>query len=273
MELKNIRLVNFTINNGTIHCIRKERLGMNRHWHTYYEVILFENGKGKHIINNRFYDVVAGDIAIMRLTDFHEFHVEKSVDCLDVEIPPGVLSKNIINMLTVIDEDIIVNLNKEDFRKAKEFCLMIGALNDKTDPFYEHYKMHIASVLVLFILEKMEKDVSKKCSENNIRLKEIITYITENLCTDLSISGIAEKFFVSKEYLCSFFKKNTGVTIFSYIRTARLNRAVELLTTTDKKIIEICEMSGFNAMSTFLRDFKKEYGVSPSEMRQKSIEQ
>lgn len=272
MEPKNTCLVNFTINNGTIHCIRKERLGMNRHWHTYYEIILFENGKGRHIINNQIHDIMPRDIAVMRLTDFHEFHIDQSVNCLDIEIPPGVLSKNIINMLSVIDENIIVNLCEEDFHKAKEFCLMIERLNTKTDPFGELYKMHIASVLILFILERMENDFSRKYSEKNIRLKEIITYIQENISTELSIASIAEIFFVSKEYLCSFFKKNTGMTIFSYIRKVRLNRAVELLITTDKKVIEVCELSGFNAISTFMRDFKKEYGVSPSEMRQQITE-
>ncbi len=42
-----------------------------------------------------------------------------------------------------------------------------------------------------------------------------------------------------------------------------------LLESTNKKVIEISADLGFNSVTTFLREFKKEYGISPSDMRQR----
>ena len=104
---------------------------------------------------------------------------------------------------------------------------------------------------------------------DNIRIQEIIAYINDNLTEPLSVSKISEKFFISKEYLCTCFKKNTGETLFSYIRKLRLNYAVYLLENTEKKVIEVCELSGFNSLSTFLTNFKREFGITPLQMRNK----
>ncbi len=271
--LKNIELIDFTMSKGVISCVRKEVIGKAPHWHTYYEIELVEKGKGTHIINNETYEETAGDIFIMRLTDFHELQLKEKALHLAVEVPPGLLPDDIAKMMMLVDRNIITHLNDEDFKKAKAMYLMIEERENSNDVINELSKLHLTCALMLFILERVEKDISEKCSQTNIRLREIITYIQENLSSDLSITNIAKNFYVSKEYLCTFFKKNTGVTIFSYIRKVRLNRAVELLATTDKKIIEICELAGFNAMSTFMRDFKKEFGMSPSEMRQSSENQ
>ena len=271
--LKNIELIDFTMGKGVISCVRKEVVGKAPHWHTYYEIELVEKGKGTHIINNEVYEEKEGDIFIMRLTDFHELQLKEKGLHLAVEVPPGLLPDDIAKMMMLVDGNIITHLNDEDFKKAKAMYQMIEERENSNDVITELSKLHLTCALILFILERVEKDISEKCSQTNIRLREIITYIQENLNSDLSITNIAKNFYVSKEYLCTFFKKNTGVTIFSYIRKVRLNRAVELLATTDKKIIEICELAGFNAMSTFMRDFKKEFGMSPSEMRQNSENQ
>ncbi len=107
----------------------------------------------------------------------------------------------------------------------------------------------------------------EKFKQDDRRIQEILEYINDNLNEHLSVQKIAKQFFISREYLCSYFKKHTGETLFSYIRRQRLNYAVYLLENTDKKVIDICELSGFNAMSTFLSDFKNEFGMTPSQMR------
>ncbi|MDY3031785.1 MAG: helix-turn-helix transcriptional regulator [Clostridia bacterium] len=74
-------------------------------------------------------------------------------------------------------------------------------------------------------------------------------------------------FYISRNYLSAFFKKNMGITLNAYLRKIRLSNAAMQLVSTNKNVTEISLDSGFKSITTFLREFKKEYGTSPSDMR------
>ncbi|MEE1047233.1 MAG: AraC family transcriptional regulator [Clostridia bacterium] len=257
------------LRNNSIYCRRQRFISKNQHWHAYYEIELVVEGEGKHIINGHNYHETEGDIFLMRLTDFHGFSMKRESEHWVVEIPPALMPDEIAQLLVLAEGDILTHLSPEDFNRAKELFFMIEECNDKNNSFYEMQKMHLMCSLVLFILEKVGNNLPEKCSRNNVQIREIIAFIQDNLFKNLSISDIASHFFISREYLSAFFKKNTGITLVSYIRKAKITYASKLVVTTDKKMIEIAEASGFNAISTFMRDFKKEFGISPTEMRQR----
>jgi len=264
---KDIEFIDFR-NKHSIFCRRQKFVTKNQHCHAYYEIEIIEKGVGEHIINGNKYRETPGDICLMRLTDFHEFDMEEPGEHWVIEIPPATIPDDIAKLMVFAESDIIAHLNEDDFMRAKMLYQMVEECNNKNDVFYEKTKMHIVCTLILFILGKAEKNFSEKCSKNNIQIREIIAYIQNNLFEDLSAASIASKFFISKEYLSTFFKKNTGITLVSYIRKTRLSYASKLVVTTDKKMLEICELSGFNSLPTFMRAFKSEYGMSPTEMRQ-----
>lgn len=251
----------------SIFCRRQQFVNKNQHCHAYYEIEIAVKGEGKHIINGQNYRETEGDIFLMRLTDFHGFIMERAGEHWVIEIPPSTIPDDIAKLMELAEGNIITHLNAEDFARAKELFVMIEECNGKNEVFYEWKRMYLTCSLILFILERSEKNFSERYSERGLQIREIITYIQDNLFEDLSTASIASNFFISKEYLSKFFKMNTGVTISSYIRKTRLSYASKLIVSTDKKMIEICEISGFNSLSTFLRTFKKEYGTTPTEMR------
>jgi len=69
--------------------------------------------------------------------------------------------------------------------------------------------------------------------------------------------------------LCRFFKMNTGLTVFEYLNKIKTEFACKLLMDPDKNIMEICFESGFNNLSHFNKQFKKTFGVPPSEYRKR----
>lgn len=254
----------------SIYCRRQRFVNKNMHCHAYYEIELAVNGVGEHIINNETYHEAPGDIFLMRLMDVHSFNMESESEHWVIEIPPSAIPEDVIKMITIADGNIITHLSVQDFVRAKELYMMIEECNGKSDVFCEKMRMYMTVSLIMLILKNVDDNMSEKLAERNIQIREIITYIHDNIFEDLSISNIAAKFFVSKEYLSAFFKKNVGITISSYVRKTRLSYAAKLIVSTNKKIVEICEMSGFNSLPTFLRTFKNEYGITPTEMRQGS---
>ncbi len=255
---------------NTIHCHRQKFMGKNSHRHAYYEIELIVNGSGTHIINGNAYEERTGDIFIMRLTDFHEFVHTKETENWVIEIPTSYVSGDIANMMMQVNGDIVTNLTNGDFEKAKSIYCMIEEVKDKKEKFYDLLKQHLTLSLILFILDRTDKNISKSAS-NDERLYAIIEYINANIAQpELSINSIAAKFYISRSYLSAFFKKNMGITLSAYLRKIRLSNAAMQLASTNKKVMDISVDSGFNSLTTFLREFKKEYGISPSDMRQKT---
>lgn len=103
--------------------------------------------------------------------------------------------------------------------------------------------------------------------KNIERIKGVLSYCENHYRESLSSSQIAEKFYFSREYFARFFKKCTGMTFTMYVKMYRLERAMQELLTTDKKIVEIALDNGFSDDRRFILVFKKQYGITPFQYR------
>lgn len=107
----------------------------------------------------------------------------------------------------------------------------------------------------------------KNTSKNSRAINRIRTIVQEGYDQDLSISRIAEEVFLTPNYISLIFKKETGETITDYITKIRINKAKELLLTTDLKVMEISERVGYENPHYFSTVFKKTVGVHPLKYR------
>ena len=85
--------------------------------------------------------------------------------------------------------------------------------------------------------------------------------------SDLSVDDLAADMSLSRVQLYRKVKAVTGSSPVELLRTARLNRAYQLLLTTDKSVSEVAYEVGFTAPSYFTKCFKEEYGMVPGEVR------
>ena len=99
-------------------------------------------------------------------------------------------------------------------------------------------------------------------------LKNILEYINSNYqnCS-LTLSSIAERFWVNPSYLSRYFKTYMGINIVQYIRSMRIFYAKSLLQSSDMSIAEVAEMVGIKSASHFSKIFENEVGESPSKFR------
>jgi two-component system response regulator YesN len=116
------------------------------------------------------------------------------------------------------------------------------------------------------IIELLENQ--KKGMQTDL-FDEIKAFITENYRMDISLSTISERFYISPFYFCQVFKKRTGQTFLGYITAIRMQKARELLSTSNQMIYEIAEAVGFQNPKYFSRVFEKSSGCKPSEYRSK----
>ena len=87
--------------------------------------------------------------------------------------------------------------------------------------------------------------------------------------SDLSVEDLGSEVGLSRVQLYRKVKALTGRSPVELLRTARLQRARQMLLTTDKTISEVAYDVGFSAPSYFTKCFRDEFGISPSELTNK----
>lgn len=105
---------------------------------------------------------------------------------------------------------------------------------------------------------------------SNLSVRKAMLLIERNISSPLSIEDVARKVNVSHRQLERLFQTELGITPMSFSLKLRLNHAKHLLTHTKHRISFIAFECGFIEFSHFTRQFKAEFGVTPTGMRKQT---
>ena len=84
---------------------------------------------------------------------------------------------------------------------------------------------------------------------------------------EIGAQQLADMVYLAPSYLSSLFKKETGQNLSKYIKQYRMEKAKELLTGTNMKIVNISEQVGYPNVSYFVQSFREYFGISPQKFR------
>ncbi len=99
------------------------------------------------------------------------------------------------------------------------------------------------------------------------RVKRVIELMQVDPSRNFSLGKMAQSVNLSAPYFCYLFKSITGVPPAKYLKSLRMQQAAMLLSTTFLSVKEIVIRVGLTDDSHFVRDFKRIYGMTPSEYR------
>jgi AraC family transcriptional regulator len=98
-------------------------------------------------------------------------------------------------------------------------------------------------------------------------LRELENFVSANLGRNPSLKDVADIVGYSPFHLHRVFKASTGITLYEYISSIRLEKAREMLLLTDMSIVNIAMETGFSDQSHLARQLRRKYGLSPTEIR------
>lgn len=98
-------------------------------------------------------------------------------------------------------------------------------------------------------------------------IKEIKTYIIDNIAEKITIEMLSVKFNIPTTTLKNNFKAVYGTPISAYIRKYKMQMAAELLINTTYSVLEISQLVGYENQTNFAIAFQKIYGITPSKHR------
>lgn len=99
------------------------------------------------------------------------------------------------------------------------------------------------------------------------RVERIILLVERDIRKSITLNDIAHAVNLSPSHVYHLFKSEMGMSHPRYLKMLRIKKAKELLETTFMSVKEIVEAVGVKDGSHFVRDFKKQYKMTPTQCR------
>jgi len=133
-------------------------------------------------------------------------------------------------------------------------------------PDVEEFKIMLTGILTR--MQQMIGDARSKGQKSFVfkAMEYVAAHYNEE---SITIEKVCKNLGVSSAYFSTVFKKETGKTFVTYLTDYRMDKAKELLMTTDKKTYVIALEVGFTDPNYFSYVFKRQYGITPSKFRNK----
>ena len=112
-----------------------------------------------------------------------------------------------------------------------------------------------------------KNELDRMIYHNVMRLRPIINYIANHYKEKIYIETMSEMITVSPDYFTKMFKDSIGRTPIDYINGLRINRAMQMLATTDTSVNDISDELGFSNSNYFHKIFKQYMDTSPAAYR------
>lgn len=222
------------------------------------------DGKGELTIDNQIFQLSKGDAFIIPANKIASYKA-------DIESPwtyvwlgyLGINAPNYTSQLLNASEYIYVLKNLDIDYFFNQITKILNMDNNHSSMFFRTNSILLDIFANLF----EEMNINDSLISKNVIMEEIKYYIDLNYPSNLSVTEIAEKFGFNPSYLSRTFTKKFGISPKQYILKKKINKACELLITTDLNISIIASSLSFEDQLSFSKTFKKNKGCSPIQFR------
>ncbi len=244
------------------------------HHHTECELSIFLSGRGIYTAKERVYEFGPGDVFLFGSDEAHCItEIYEKLDLFNIHFEPRLLwedSDNIelLRLFNGRNENFSNKFSKDDTELSEIVRSIEKEMSDKAPGYAIKVKYSILSAFV-HILRNYDfvnsDDVTVKASSVTRNLKKAMRYIDENLESPLSLNDISAEACMAPTYFSAVFKKFNGISPWDYITIKRVEKAKDMLRTTDMTKLEIAEKCGFTSSSNFYKMFTRITGKKPGE--------
>ncbi len=224
-----------------------------------YNILLAEDGLlAWDVIQNQTPDLVISDVMMPNMDGFEL--CEKIKSTYDTSHIPVILLTALAGKAQQLQG---LGLGADDYI-TKPFDVSI--LKQRISALVKNREIVRDKALRIISVDKEETAIVEN-QLNDKFLKKMAEVVNDNIAnTDFNKNEFASAMNVSPSLLYKKVKSLTNLSPTDFIKSVRLNHAVELLTTKDYSVTEVSELCGFSSMGYFSTVFRKHYGKPPTQM-------
>lgn len=255
------------------------------HRHLQFEIVLFKSGRGLYTTTSGNHDIRPDDVFVFSSNEQHcitDIYDGEDFKFMNIHFEPGYVwgsksdgfSNDALNICFSHNEGfcnrlprnnpytdkiraLLLEIEQEIYEKQSEYALMV------------HNKIYeILVILARHLGYGTGKSVSGEEYRHIKAVRTATDYIRRHLAEEMSLESIAEMVDLSPNYFSHVFKKTTGVSLWDYITSKRIEYACVLLNKNDdRNMLQIAAECGFNNSANFNKTFRRVMGMTPSDFR------
>lgn len=234
------------------------------HDHQFMEIEYIVKGNLTQIINGKKVECNEGDFLFFYVGDSHQLiaQEDKEVEIHNLIFHPKLFDDMMLRKFFPIDKRIqtVVKLPSAERKKLKSIFVMMKKEFAKKD---DGYVCVLHSLLQSMICILLRYGYRKEGFDD--RVQQIINFIEEDIT--LSVSQVADKCGFCTNHIERIFRKNIGLTINEYIIKKKVERAYNLIKTTNLSVESIMEQINLSNKTYFYKILKKHTGKTPGQLR------
>ncbi len=238
-----------------------------------FSVFILLDGEIDYIIEGKRLHLLPKDMLLVGNNELHQSIFKKGLECeyillmvnLDFFIKHNCTDLSEIFFSRALGSDNIIKGSRVLESGIYDIIKRLDAYTKE-----EHPNLVVVSSVIIELLYNLDRQVTKSGKQNykQEKIKDIIEYINDHLTEKISLLDIANRFYLTRQYLCKLFKQSTGFTVNKYISYKRIVLVRELHLS-GMPLSLACEKAGFSDYSAFYRAYSKIMHESP----RKSISQ
>lgn len=238
-----------------------------KHWHRSIEIFAVFEGSISFYINEEQYVLKAGEFILLNSNEIHSVHAPVPNKTLVLQIPLKLFEDYYVeNQMIVFTH----NPKKHD-KKIMEYIQEIYTEYMEKRTGYEwKVKSDFFMIIYLLVTKYRQQEVSTELLRHHKKLDQlsmITSYIREHYDKELSLEKVAQVFGYSPSYLSRMFQKYAKTNYKTYLQSVRVQYAFQEFVNTNHTVSEIAMNHGFPNSKAFSKEFKRMYGLLPSEYR------
>lgn len=228
------------------------------HIHRHVELVYLTKGAFTAILDNKEYQVKAGDLFVVFPYQIHYYYSDKKAEGYIAVFSSGLHPKlkSVFRKKTpfipILHDNELPSDIADNFKKTHD--------NYKECSFYSTL---VSDACLLEIIGETLPLLSY--NDNNAdhdTVKQILIYCMENYTNTINLKTLSHKFCLSESYISRIFHERMHTSYIDFINKLRVSHACNLLEK-GSNITEIAFVSGFSSISTFNRAFLKHMKMAP----------
>lgn len=236
------------------------------HSHTFMEIFRYTSeSRVEYLIGTHRYIVQKGDIICVPPGTFHQvLHYEpEDIPCARdlIAISPSFLE--FISWSNQPDQYFLLRALDDKMDYLGFLCETCVQENQIQGPRWRDMMAGCIQILLAQIVRNSDRAIQ---AEDAGLFEKILAYIDNNLNQKITLGEASKHFFISERSISREFQKHLGISFYHYVTQRRMLMAQNLIYQ-DIPLEEICQRVGYGDYPTFYRAFKKEYGISPRQMK------
>lgn len=251
------------------------------HWHNDVELIYVKEGEIRVGINSENWLLKAGDLAVCSSGDIHYYDgrdLESEIILVifnprligspsgwpgDVHLvspvianaeEPGDESPGVLTAQAAI---LMERMLVEMIAKPKYYDTLLVGLLYELSGLILRYAPH----------EPLDLSKNRRLGSGRQAMREVLDYLEAQCFRSITLEEAARQAHMSVYHFSRTFKNTTGMSLTAYLNSIRIDKAEELIRTTEMTILDIALDCGFTNVRTFNRAFRQFRGRAPSSLR------